>query len=301
MSILNRASDGHFNVLICLVRAIVKFGPMPRDQLLMSCGAASPAVDESKLTQTLNRWKELGLFSEGDRVSLGDPYRGQLGANADYAEIELPKCVRTIVFAERNNQRFWESEENKSADFTRALAWMLAQDVYALDTSNAEAIMGLERQQVTDTSRRFIQNDTRWQGLRLWMTYLGFAREDTQLRVDPTFAVRDALTAAFGDADTLSSAEFVAALGAQLPVLDGGVYRMKVEREAMIDRSWSRPAGGWLSTSLSRALRRLEFERFIAFDQRSDTAEGATLIGRNGSAWRQFTHVRLLKPGAAHA
>jgi hypothetical protein len=301
MSILNIASDGHYNVLICLVRAIVKFGPMPRDRLLASCGAASPTVNEAKLTQTLNRWKELGLLLEGERVSLNDPYRGQLGANEDLAEAELPRCARAIVLAERNNQRFWENEENKSADFTRALAWMLAQDVYALDTSNAEAIMGLERQQVADTSRRFIQNDTRWQGLRLWMIYLGFAREDTLVRVDPTVAVRDALATSFGDADTLTAVEFVAALGAQLPVLDGGVYRTKVEQEAMTERSWSRPGAGWLSSSFSRALQRLEFEHLIGFEQRSDTADGATLTGRDGAAWRRFTHVRMLKPRAVHA
>lgn len=300
MSILNRASDGHFNVLICLVRALVKFGPAPRDRLLALCGAHAPNVNEQSLTQTLNRWKELGLFLEGERVTLSDPYRGQLGANEDRAEAELPRCARAIVLAERNNQRFWESEENKSADFTRGVAWMLAQDVYTLDTSNDDAIMGLERHQIGDASNRMIQNDTRWPGLRAWMTYLGFAREDTRLRVDPTIAVRDVLASAFGDADTLTAPELLAALCAQLPVLDGGVYRSKVE-EAMIDRAWPRPSAGAISSALSRALRRLEFEGAIAFEQRSDAAEGAALIGRNGSTWRPFTHVHLLKQGSAHA
>lgn len=301
MSILNTASDGYYNVLICLALAIVRFGPMRRDRLLASCGAANASVNEAKLTQTLNRWKELGLFLEGEHVSLSDSVCGQLSATEDLAEAELRRCVRAIVLAERNNQRFWENEENRSADFTRALAWMLAQDVYSLDTSNAEAVMGLERQQVVDTSRRFIQNDIRWQGLRSWMIYLGFAREDTLVRIDPTVAVRDALVPSFGGAECLTAAEFLAALGAQLPVLDGGVYRIRVEQEAMSDRSWRQPAAGWLSSSLSRALQRLEFEQVIRFEQRSDAANGATLTGRNGSAWRHFTHVSLIKPGAVHA
>jgi len=300
MSILNRASDGHFNVLICLVRAVVKFGPSPRDRLFASCGLAGPNVNELSLTQTLNRWKELGLFAEGERISLCDPYRGQLGGDESRAEAALPKCARAIVLAERNNQRFWESEENRSADLTRALSWMLAQDVYSLDTSNADAVMGLEGQQVADPSFRLIKNNTRWDGLRPWMTYLGFAHEDTQLRVDPTVSVRDALADAFGDTLTLTAPELMAALRAQIPVLDGGVYRTKVE-EVMVERAWKRPPSGWVSSSLSRALQRLEFEGAIGFEQRSDAAEGATLTGRNGSPWRQFTHVNLLKQGASHA
>ena len=292
MSVLNTTNDGHFNVLICLVRAVVKFGPVPRARLFDLCGAASPSVSDTKLSQTLNRWKELGLFIDGDRVAVAEPYRGQLGADADRAETALSRCASDILFADRNNERFWENEDSKSADLTRAIAWMLMQDIYTLDTSNAEAIMGVERRQSSGAAHRIIQNDTRWTGLRPWMTYLGFAREDTVLRVDPTDAIRQVLPAVFGDAESMTATEFLAGLAMLLPVLDGGIYRLKVE-EAMSERAWDKPQSGWVSSALSRALQRLDFEHKIALEQRSDTADGATLMGRSKKAWRQFTHVRL--------
>ena len=38
MTVLNRTNDGLFNVLIILVRALVRFGPQGRDQLILACG-----------------------------------------------------------------------------------------------------------------------------------------------------------------------------------------------------------------------------------------------------------------------
>lgn len=300
MSVLNQASDGQFNVLISLVRALIRFGPRSRQDLLKLCGAGFPGVQDGKLAQTLNRWVELGLLTDGDHVSIGEPYRSQLGKDADLAELRLPGCVREIALAEANNQRFWENEGSKSADLTRALAWLLAQDIFELDASSADTVMKLESVQFKDTGRRIIQNDTRWNGLRTWMSYLGFARHGSPISIDPTVAVKEVLTRVFIDDAVMTASAFVEALAVTLPVLDNGAYRLKVE-EAMDERAWPRPKAGWLSTALSRSIQRIEFERLIELDQRSDASEGATLTGRGQRAWRQFTHVRFLGPARDHA
>ncbi|MGE9115738.1 protein DpdG, partial [Escherichia coli] len=88
----------------------------------------------------------------------------------------LPKVLRTIALAPENNLRFFEAEENKSADLNRGLSWILAQDIYTIDTSSHARIEALEGSQVADKAKRMLQNDTRWNGLRTWMIYLGFAR-----------------------------------------------------------------------------------------------------------------------------
>ena len=295
MSILNQSSDGLFNVLIVLVRALVRFGPKSREDLIRACGGAVEAVDTSKLSTTLNRWIELGLFGEDEGVVVvAERHRSALGKSADDAEARLPNVARTIVLLPANNLRFWESEEAKSADLSRGVAWMLAQDVYTLDTSS-DRLAELEiRQLVSGGGQKIAQNNTRWNGLKTWMLYLGFARDGSRWVVDPTSAVRDALDDIFGSSRELSAPAFVARAAAVLPVLDGGAYRVQVEA-ALKENALSRPRAGSISSSLSRAIQRLDRGGFIELSNRSDTEGVVTLTGSNARAWRDISHVGLLR------
>jgi hypothetical protein len=286
VTVLNQASDGLFNVLIVLVRALVRFGPRSREELYRACGAEVEAVDASHLTRTLTRWIELGLFGiEDSAVVILEPYRSALGKSADIAEIRLPKV------AQQNNARFWESEESKSADLSRGTAWMLAQDVYTLDP-NSDRLAELETRQLIDPDRPIAQNNTRWNGLRTWMVYLGFAREGSQWIVDPTDALRENLADIFDHSQELTAPAFVERTAAVLPVMDGGSYRLKVEA-ALKDTAWPRLRPGLLSTSFSRAIQRLDREGQIRIEQKSDTEGSLTLTGYNQSQWREFTHLSL--------
>ena len=228
MSVLNQASDGLYTVLIALARAIVRFGPRSREDLFLACGSTVASVDPLQLTQTLNRWTELGFFGqEGDLVIIAEPYRSGLGKTADDAELQLPRVVRTVAMLPENNERFWERERSKSADLSRAVAWMLAQDVYTLD-GNVKKLAVLEEEQAASV----------------------------------------------------------------LPVLDGGAYRSQVEA-SLKERSWPRPRAGLLSTSLSRAVQRLDREGVITLANRSDTDGVIALAGTNLRLWREISHVAL--------
>lgn len=293
------SSDGLFNVLIVLVRASVRLGPRPRQELLRACGADLAIVDPKQLNQTLIRWTELNLFESVDGiVTIAEPHRGLLGKNADGAESRLCKIVRRIALAPENNVRFWASEENRSADLSRGLSWILAQNVYTVDTASHAKIEPLENDQISDLSKRILQNDTRWNGLRTWMVYLGFGRPGAQVTIDPTEALRDVLPEIFDGQSTLFSVDFVEKAAEILPVLDGGNYRKKME-EILNPSVWEAPTEGRVSTSLSRAIQRLELEGFIAAEQRSDTEGGIILQGAGGRSWREMTHIRLLKPRKA--
>lgn len=299
MSVLNQASDGLYTVLIVLVRAIVRFGPRSRDDLLLACGGAVDAVDTSQLVRTLNRWTELGLFSdEGDVVSIAEPYRSGLGKTADDAEARLPKIVRTVAMRPENNERFWDRERSRSADLCRAISWMLAQDVYTLD-GNVKHLALFEEAQILDPTKQTIgRNDTRWNGLKAWMLYLGFARDGMQWVVDPTEALRDVLTDIFGSSRELPGPAFIERAASVLPVLDGGAYRVQVEA-ALKESAWFRLRAGLVSSSLSRALQRLDREGFITLSNRSDTEGAVTLIGSNARAWRDVSHVSFVQAGKA--
>lgn len=299
MSLLNQASDGLFNVLIVLVRALVRFGPKNREDLILACGGAADACDTSQLTRTLNRWTELGLFGEDNgSVIIAEPYRSALGRNAEGAEDHLPKVARTVALQSANNARFWESEGAKSADLSRGVAWMLAQDVYTLD-ANLDRLAELEGRQLLDSAaQKIAQNNTRWNGLKTWMLYLGFARDGMQWVVDPTQALRETLSEIFGSNRELSGPAFVERAADVLPVLDGGAYRVQVEA-ALKESAWPRLRAGLVSSSLSRAIQRLDHEGFITLSNRSDTEGVVSLTGSNARTWRDVSHIALLKSGKA--
>lgn len=293
MTILNQPSDGLYNVLIVLVRSIIRFSPRDEEQLLLACGSGLESVDSSHLGRTVTRWTELGLFqSLNGVIDIAEPYKAMLGSKHDAAEVRLPKALRAITLHPDNNTRFWDAEGARSADFSRAVAWMLAQDVYTLPQT-PKLLEGLLNAQLIDpTGTTIVQNDTRWNGLRAWMPYLGFARVTSRWDVDPTDALRDALPEVFGSASRLMAGEFLERAASTLPVLDGGEYRRNVE-SALKESSWPKPEPGSLSTSLSRALLRLEREGNIKLEQLSDTGQGAILVGRNRKRWRDFTHISI--------
>jgi uncharacterized protein (DUF2267 family) len=258
-------------------------------------------VDPKQLNQTLTRWTELGLFKQDDTdISLAAPYRAMLGKSADDAEARLPKVLRRILLSPANNERFWDAVENKSADLSRGLSWIMAQDIYTLETGSAVAIAKLETEQLKDQDKRIFQNDTRWNGLRTWMVYLGFARSGARVSVDPTEALRDTLPEIFGDQSSLSGREFVERVAEELPVLDNGSFRRRIE-DVLDAAHWAAPRSGHASTALSRAVQRLDREGLIAAEQRSDAEDGVVLVGMGSRAWRSVTNIRRSAGGAARA
>lgn len=292
MTVLNQASDGQVNTLITLVRASVRFGPRSRGDLLAMCGGDLEIVEKSKLNGSFLRWVELGLFETvDDLTALREPYRSRLGSDVSKVEALLPAVAREIALLPENNARFWEQESSRSADLSRGLSWMLAQDVYTLDTSNHAAIQALEAVQVKDPQKRMLQNDTRYNTLKSWMTYLGFGREGPLFVVDPTEALRGALDDVFDSAAPLPARAFLAKIADVLPVLDTGLYRVRIE-ETLKDSTWEPSAEGVLSTSLSRAIERLVDAGELEFEQRDDNEEGLQMTGFGGRRWRTFPYIR---------
>jgi hypothetical protein len=283
MTILNTASDGFFNVLIALHRTVAQHGPLDRDRLLGLC-AAGPEADTQRPRQTLLRWTQLGLFREADnQVSL---------ARDDRDPARLAALCRQLLFHEDNNQAFWDREGTRAADFTRALSFVLAQDIYGENFETHAEVQALEQRQIRDDGRRILQNDVRWNGLRFWGDYLGFFWVDHRRWPDPTAAMREELPLVFGNQREFAAADFLSRLADRLPVLDGGRYRVEVEK-ALDPAEWHGPSRpDLLSTSLSRALWRLaQPGGTLRLESRADAGDGRTLQRSGGRDWLRFTHV----------
>ena len=184
MSILNQESDGQFNILIALSKCLVFSGSMSKEKLIDLCAPKSLIANPKRAKATLNRWIELGLFQADDVVSVAEKFKKQL-SKKNYCVAELICAAANQIFEMGSNDNFWYSEENKSADFCRAQAWMLAQDVYSFQPTSwkeveALAILqGVEQpaksnQKCTPETPRVFGNDTRWNGFTSWSEFLGF-------------------------------------------------------------------------------------------------------------------------------
>lgn len=299
MSILNRPSDGLVSVLVALVRTSFAIGTASKEKLL---DISSPTSlndgqnNQDMARKTLNRWQELGLFTSNEQgeLRIADENRLQL-KKEECTPASIAHVARQIVLNADNNRNFWSDTENKSADFTRAAAWMLAQDVHSFMPMSHTDVEKLCNDQAS-SKVILLQNDTRWAGYISWATFLGFGRSETGKAsggfiTDVTPVVRFHVQALLPKREEIAINDFIGGLASAIPVLDGGSYRTEVESK-LKPETWSQPKEGELSTSLSRALLRLREAGDIRFESRSDASGQVKLIGRNGRIVGPVTHVR---------
>lgn len=297
MAILNRASDGLVSVLVALVRSSIAFGEMPKQKLLDICCPKSLVGDkQEKGRQTLNRWHELGLFviSEKEQIQVTDEFRSRL-KKTNAATTEIADVALRVIFKQENNLNFWSAEENKSSDFTRAVAWMLSQDVHKLVPTSHPEVEHLCNSQAVSSEIILLQNNTRWNGYVSWATFLGFGRSESGsvsggFITDPTPAIRRYAIEILPKGDEVPINEYIENMSLSIPVLDGGDFRKMVESKLNPDK-WTPPGPGKLSTSLSRALLRLRAMGEIRLIKKSDSDLQMSLIGRNSDVIEWVTHV----------
>jgi hypothetical protein len=265
---------------------------MDREKLINVCAPESAVDSQDRAKQTLNNWIQLGILNEDSgKISINRSLSSAVKKSTGHAV--LAGLARQQVLATANNERFWEAEDNRSADFCRAASWMLAQNVFDVQIVGHKAIERIEVTQLSNEFRAFT-NDTRWTGFKAWAPFLGFGsigRFPTKntFVIDPTIAVADSLREVFGKDKELPQEQFFSRLAEILPVVDGGEYRLKVE-EKINQSSWKPPKTSEVSTSLSRALSRLHDRGDVLLDDRSDASK-RTLIGRNNRVLRDVSHV----------
>lgn len=291
MSLLNLPGDGTRSVLVIIYRLLLQ-GARARDQLLDLC-APTGVVDPKSTSITLNTWLDLGLFEEkNNKISISSTI-----PKAEKDECYLAKNARLLVLAPQNNERFWEVEKSKSADFNRALSWLFAQDVYQSELKSWEGEQGawnLIKYQVAENDALLGSNDTRWNGLKHWLPYLGFGwLQKGTVVVDPAIAIHETLPLIFGTKKTLPVNVFMASLSDRIPILDNGVYRKQVEDLLLQGQgvnAWKGQPQGQLSTSVSRGLLRLISGGVLTHENLSDADERVILTGRGGTPIDTCSH-----------
>ena len=291
MSLLNLTNDGFPHILLVLYKEIAKHSDGIPKKVLLDIVAPKDVVQDGKAANTLTRWIGLGLFEESPKksIKLALAPKAIPETDGEWRNF-VPQVVMHQVLIAANNADLWATEDNKAADLTRSLAWMLAQNAYTFSYSNME---DLERRQLGDGGHWVMQNGTRRTGLRRWAPFLGFAHDTGELVIDPTKAIHRVLPHILTPGRSTDAAAFIKDLSSHLPVLDGGTYRMEVER-VLAAGSLGERAAHELSTSLSRALFCLHKFGVIAFERADDKNSGVLLTGRDGPIrplWRTVTLI----------
>ena len=293
MSLLNRPSDGMHSILIAVINLLAQEGPMPIQQIIVLCAPES-CGDQSQVRQTLNNWVKLGLFgkSEDDKISFSKAI-----SKSEKTREALPNVARRLVLAPDNNTNLWAAESIGSADFTRSVAWLLAQDVYRAELNSWSDAQALIQKQLRK-SVTIIQNDTRWSGLKSWSQFLGFSWSakfpSGALVIDPTEAISDALPELFKKDSQITAEQFISELAQSIPVLDSGDYRNEVEKRMIEHGNWHPQPEGCVSTSLSRSILRLVHEGILVGENLSDAGSRLRLIGRAQKEIETFSHITFV-------
>jgi hypothetical protein len=305
MSLLNRPSDGLHSVLVAIFKLLLMRGKLPRQELLLLIAPPTLFADQDEdkkqemAKKTLNRWVQIGLFqkSDNDEISITGDKKSKFTIES------LPTLSRNLALKPENNSDFLDQEPQGTGDFTRAITWLLAQNAWKLDLRSWEDIESLIKQQCP-AGLTILQNNTRWPGLKALSCFLGFAwsakAPNGELLVpDPTEAVRDSLPQIFGKSKELEARFMVDALAQAIPVLDGGTYRQQLEAELQKTRgpgAWRPPPNDQFSTSLSRALLRLQEEKYLKGELKADAAARirVTLTGRSNQIIAEYSHFSLI-------
>jgi hypothetical protein len=293
MTILNQASDGLPNVMLVIYDVLSRSNHPIEKETLLEIVAPKGVIHEDgkQARQTLKSWLDLGLFVQTDNgIHLANRFDSPPESDLELLT-RVRKAACACVLDPINNADLWATEKTKAADFTRSIAWVLAQDVYRSLYPELET---LERAQLIDGTPPLMQNNTRRNGLKAWGQFLGFLRPvlKSAIEVDPTIAIRDVLPDLMESGEALPVTNFLEQLAHKLPVLDGGVWRRSVE-ERLRPNAFPTKSVGQLSTSLSRALLNLMRNEEIFLENRSDTGSGVVFTGQSGVRTDlRFTWIR---------
>jgi hypothetical protein len=289
MTILNSASEGLPNELIVLSRAAFEFGPITRDELVELCRAG----DVIRLKGCLSKWTTIGLFDEDvdGKTRLSSLAGGRRGESVDAWTDRLPAICRRLALSPANTMPLFGKDPGVSADLAKGLSWLLAQNIFELPTVWRGGVSELEANQLNSDDQN-ITNDVRFNALRFWAVYLGFANAANGFFVDPTIALRQELSDMLKPNQAVSANVFVEDLARRMSVFDGGAVRTAITDKLRPDK-WAKPRPQQLSISLSYALYRLELDQVIAFEAPSDTEQGFALLDKDLTERQTFIRIRL--------
>ncbi|MBB6055497.1 protein DpdG [Tolumonas osonensis] len=299
MSIINNAHPGSQYAVLVAFYQVLKASPkntLPREKLRALCAPKTLQTGEaenarSKAPSELKMWLDLGVLTE---TTVGETNEISLSTRYFSAKnIPLRQAVRRCLQAEENNSDL-SLRNQRAVDLTQLATLLLALDVY----QNIEVTSGNLEVIVNKFLPDFRINSNEVAVVPGYLSWLGYAQQITRdsYAIDPTDAIREELPYLMQSGEQLTIREALLRLNQAIPLLDGGVYRLQIE-ERISQHGWQPLSVNRLSTSLSRALLRLQLSGIISMKAEADASGAMQLTGRNGSALRTVTHLTFISSG----
>jgi hypothetical protein len=279
---------------------------VPRLTALFAPAGINTSPDWTRgVDNTLSAARAIGLIetSLGETVVVPEVVRDKAGGRP-FTRSGFRRLLRELVLDVRRDGDPWavddEARTTGARDLNRALSWFLAQDALgpALswtgpDEHSAERLQSAQLQHLPDEDRPIV-NDTRWGAFGRWVMAMGLA-EPAPVRGSgvglvplPQEAIRD--VALRMERRTWPVAEFLDALAAALPVLDGGVFREGL-RSVLSEEPDPGVRVHAVDTSIAQAVLLLEDEGCLDLTYGSD-AEARVFMDPAGD--RKVINVEIL-------
>ena len=325
MTLLNRPDNGHVALMIVLWRTLRALGPMSKEQLEALCGYRGQEMKSLPvLGATIATWKTLGMIgNDGENLCLNAPF--DTIASDDIQDLRtrvLEQLLKPENCPGLQPDDKTAEEASRASDFVTVAAWALSQDPYALaslakgdkmeEEEGSEANLVLKLAQSQGIDKLWAGSAGRWVAFLEWADFCGLGMPTLHgFVMNPARAIRAVLStkrATLGEGREILFTDFMATLSEQIPLLEGGTYRLEIDRRIHKKESlWTRQ----ISPCTSLALLQLEHEgEIFRITRAGDTAPRFTLLGRGAEPMETpLTHIRIDKPhftvaaadGASHA
>ena len=168
MTILNNENDGLPPELIVLYRTVAYCkNSISRDDLINYCSPVTEKSDADKSSQSkrlksaLSRWENLGLFdcNQGNIQIRPEFFHQKNKLSLDSLTENLPMITRQLLLKEENCLPLWDDTTDSekgtgtSADFVRAVSWVLSQDIYKFPNVWDKGVEPVETSQVLNKKK----------------------------------------------------------------------------------------------------------------------------------------------------
>ncbi len=296
MAIINNAHPGSQINLLCLIYRVLHRNPKKYnlEELYNTCRPEALLwLDDHKkrFRENFNFWKkerwQLWNEDENKKIYLTEQHEAKASV------LDIANLVRAKFFKEID-ENFLEPDNKEVAQLYRTLAFVISMPLFAPFSGETLTVKKLDAK-LQEFFKDYQLNDSEKAYFLEYCHFLGFleiqshTHPETHYVVDPTEAVKSVLKKIFVDNTHMAIRDFIKALSALLPVLDGGYYKNNVENY-LEDKNAMSFYNNELSPALSHALQRIHYMGIIKFEALSDDSNAMSFNLPIGSRLVSIVH-----------
>ena len=260
MSMFNSAHAGSQINLLCMIYRTISAneGKYSIEEISKLCRPENLPTRKDhrkRFGENLSFWMEPShqLWDENENSKLRITRKSR-----DESPSAIAEVTNDALFAEEISSLL-EKNISNTEGLLRSLCCILASDRFLFNSQEIIDNDSLQSLFSEALPTKFIPNNAEKPVIQAYGYFLGYLEKyEGGYVVDPTRVIRSLLPKIFFDKAVLSIKEFLQRLSNMIPILDGGNYRIDIEKEMQRNGWQFTNSSNELSESLSTALGRLE-------------------------------------------